>query len=76
MFFLGVGMLAFAVVNRNRLFRVGEAIPLMAFGLAIPFCTAVQVVIAGGLCMTVSGLATAGIQQWQLRNDRKDRDSN
>ena len=76
MFFCGVGVLVFAVVNHRRLCYLGTAIPLMAFGLAIPLCTASQVVIAAGLCMMVGGLAMAGIQYWQLRSNGKDHGSN
>ena len=75
-FFVGVGALVFAVVNRKRLYYVGAAIPLMTFGLAIPLCSASQVVIAGGLCLMAGGLATAGIQHWQLRSYEKDYGSN
>jgi hypothetical protein len=66
-FFVGVGVLTFAAINRDRLYYVGAALPLMAFGLAIPLCSAAQTIIAAGLCMTAGGLAMAALQQWQLR---------
>ena len=75
-FFLGVGLLIFAVLDRQRRPYAGGAIPLMAFAGAIPLCSPAQVVIAGGLCWAVGGLATAGFQAWQLRGHGNDHGTN
>jgi hypothetical protein len=74
-FFLGVGLLIFAVLDRRRRPYAGGAIPLMAFAAAIPLCSPAQVVIAAGLCWAAGGIATAGLQAWQLRRNANDHDT-
>ncbi len=75
-FFVGVGLLIFAVLDRRRRPYAGGAIPLMAFAVAIPLCSPTQVVFAAGLCWTVGGSATAGLQSWQLRRGSNNHDAN
>lgn len=71
-FFVGVGLLIFAALDRQRRHYAGGAIPLMAFAVAIPFCSPAQVVIAAGLCLALGGGATAGLQAWGLRKHGND----
>ena len=66
--FCGLGVLLVALLSRGRLHYAGGAVPLVAFGLAIPFCTPRQVLVAAGLCLAAAGLATATIQALQLRS--------
>jgi hypothetical protein len=65
-FFIGVGLTVFAMLEPRRRYFLGGAIPLMAFGLAIPLCSPSGIVMAGGLCMAVGCFGGAVIQSWQL----------
>jgi hypothetical protein len=75
-FFLGVGLLIFAVLDRQRRHYAGAAIPLMAFAVAIPLSTPAQIVIAAGLCWAAGGITTAGLQAWGLRRHGNDHGTN
>jgi FtsH-binding integral membrane protein len=66
--FVGHGVFLVGVLTRGRAHYIGSALPLIAFGLAIPFCTPQQVLIAAGLCLVVAGLAAAALQSRQLRS--------
>jgi len=67
LFFVGVALIPWALSKRGRLHGLGAAIPLMLFGVAVPVCTARQVVVGAGMAIAVAGLAVAAIQSWQLR---------
>ncbi len=66
-FFVGVATLVFALADRRRLSYLAAAVPLMAYGVVIPLLTRQQVIVAGGIFMTVACLAAAAIQTVQLR---------
>lgn len=67
-FFVGGTLLLFAFTQYQRLYLLGVAIPLIAFGMAIPFCQATQEVRAlAGVAGLIGGVLTAAIQSWQLR---------
>jgi hypothetical protein len=66
-FFVGVATLVFGLADRRRVSYLAAAVPLMAYGLVIPLLTRQQVIVAGGVCMTVACLAVAAIQTAQLR---------
>ena len=74
MFFLGLVMAWFAVIDRTRRYYFGIALPLIVFGLAILFCDPRQTRAGMGLMLIAIGLATAAIQMWQLRNQRRNAD--
>ena len=67
-FFVGVAALVVALIDRRRVSYLAAAVPLMAFGLAIPLLTPGQVIPAGGGCVTAACLAAAVIQTVQLRH--------
>lgn len=69
LFFVGLGLLLVPILSPKRFAYAGAAVPLMAFGLALPFCDARGSAVAAGLCLTAAGLATAALQTWQLRSD-------
>jgi hypothetical protein len=66
-FFVGVATLVVALTDRRRLSYLAAAVPLMAYGVVIPLLTRQQVIVAGGVCMTVACLSAAAIQTVQLR---------
>jgi len=66
-FFVGVAALAVALTDRRRVSYLAAAVPLMAFGLAIPLLTRNQVILAGGVCLSAACLSAAVIQTVQLR---------
>jgi hypothetical protein len=67
LFFVGLALLIFALFDRRRLYYVAGAIPMMAWGIAVPMLPSHQVLVAGGICMLVGGLGAAAIQSVQLR---------
>lgn len=71
-FGIGVALLATALASRPRRYHAGFGVPLMGFGLVIPFASAQQVIIAAGLALLAGGLAAASIQHWQLRARRNE----
>ena len=71
-FFVGVALLVLGAIDRTRRHYVGGALPLMTFGLAIPFFSARGVMIGGGLCLMFAGLAAAAIQNWPLGRAEAD----
>jgi hypothetical protein len=72
---LGLAVAWFAVIDRTRRYYLGVALPLMALGLAIPFCEPHQIRGGAGLMVIAAGLATAAIQLWQLRGQRRATDA-
>jgi MFS family permease len=76
MFFLGLIIAWFAVVDRTRRFYAGTAIPLIVFGLTIPYCDSRQVGIGAGLMVIAVAIMTAAIQEWQLRDQRRKMNAN
>ena len=75
-FFPGLGLAWFGVIDRTRRYYIGGALPLIIFGLMIPFCDPRQIRAGAGLMLIAIGLLTAAIQMWQLRNQRSDTDAN
>jgi hypothetical protein len=69
-FFPGLAIAWFGVIDRTRRYYIGSALPLIIFGLAIPFCDPRQVRSGVGLMLIAIGLATAAIQTWQLHSQR------
>lgn len=67
MFFVGVGLLLFAFVDRRRLYYVGGGLALMVAGTAVPTLAPSQVIAVGGLCIAVGCFSAAAVQFWQLR---------
>jgi len=65
-FFVGLAALLVALGDRRRISYLGAALPLMAFGLAIPLLERSQVILAGGACVAVGCLTAAAIQAYQL----------
>ena len=74
MFFLGLATAWFAVIDRTRRYYAGIALPLVVFGLAIPYCDPRQGRVGAGLMVMAGALATAAIQEWQLRSQRRSTD--
>ena len=75
-FFPGLALAWFGVIDRTRRYYLGGALPLIIFGLVIPFCDPRQVRAGAGLMLIAIGLATAAIQMWQLRSQRRTTDAN
>jgi len=67
LFIFGVAALVVALTDRRRVYHLAGAFPLMAWGIAVPKLAPNQVIVAGGIAMTVAGLAAAAIQSVQLR---------
>jgi hypothetical protein len=67
LFFICLGMLVVAMLDRRRRYYLGAAVPFMVLGLAIPLLTPNRVIIAVGLSLMFAGLAAASIQTLQLR---------
>ena len=67
LFFIGLGVLVVAMLDRQRRYYLGAAVPFMVLGLAIPLLTPNRVIIAVGLSLMFAGLAAASIQTLQLR---------
>ncbi len=76
LFFLGLATAWFAVIDRTRRYYAGIAIPLIVFGLAIPYCDPRQGRVGAGLMVIAGALATAAIQVWQLHSQRRNKDVN
>lgn len=76
LFFLGLGLAWVGVTGRTRRSYIGGGLPLIVFGLSIPFCDPQQVRVGAGLMVIAGGLATAAIQVWQLRSQRRNTDAN
>lgn len=70
LFLFGVAALVLALADRRRMYYLAGAIPLMAWGIAVPMLAPDQVIVAGGIAMTVGGLAAAAIQSVQLRRTK------
>ena len=75
-FFVGLALGWFGVIDATRRFYLGCAVPMIVFGLAIPFCDPRQIHVGAGLMLIAIGLASAAIQTWQLRRQRSDTDAN
>jgi hypothetical protein len=75
-FFPGLALAWFAVIDRTRRYYAGTALPLVVFGLVIPFCDPRQIRAGVGLMVIAIGLATAAIQTWQLRCEGRAADGN
>lgn len=75
LFFLGLATAWFSVIDRTRRYYVGMALPLIVFGLAVPFCSPRQVRAGAGIMLIAIGLATAAIQVWQLRSQGRNADA-
>lgn len=67
MFFVGVGLLVFALVDRRRLYYVGGGLALMVAGALVPTLAPAQVIAVGGLCIAVGCYSAAAVQFRQLR---------
>lgn len=67
-FAVGTGMLLVSLCDRRRRYWLGSALPLMAYGVAIPLLRPSEVIMAAGIVLAAAGLATAMIQIRQLRN--------
>lgn len=66
-FFCGLATLLLGLFDRTRRPCIAAGLPLMAFGLAIPFCTPREVVIVGGICVMAAGLGQAAVMSYQLK---------
>ena len=66
-FIVGVMCALTALSGRARRVYAASALALIPFGAVLPLCSGPQIGLAGGFAMIVAGLATAGIQAWQLR---------
>jgi hypothetical protein len=64
---LGVMLVPLALSSRGRRSLLAGAAALIPFGLALPLCSAAQVVVVGGLAMMLAGLLAGAIQAGQLR---------
>ena len=71
MFVFGLVMLIPVLRDRNRLPDLGIAVPLIACGLAIPFCSISPWVVLGATFM-VGGLATAALTAHCLKGEAAD----
>lgn len=67
LFFIGLGALMFAFLDRRRMYYAGGGVQLMVLGLMMPLLSPQQVIIAIGVNMAVGCLLVAGIQMVQLR---------
>lgn len=76
LFFLGLALAWFGVIDRTRRYYIGSALPSIVFGLAIPFCDPPQVRAGAGLMVIAVGLTTGAIQMWQLRSQWRNTDAN
>jgi hypothetical protein len=59
---------ALALSSPGRRSYFAAAAALLGYGVLIPICSPRQFIIAGGVAMVFTGLATAAIQAWQLRS--------
>ncbi|MFZ5832721.1 MAG: hypothetical protein ACOY3P_21750 [Planctomycetota bacterium] len=72
LFFMGLAIAWFAVVDRTRRSYFGAALPMILFGLAVPFLDPRGIRTGAGLMVVGAALATAAIQLWQLRQQRME----
>jgi hypothetical protein len=71
MFLFGLVMLIPVLRDRNRLPDLGIAVPLIACGLAMPFCSISPWVVLGATFMA-GGLATAALMAHCLKGEAAD----
>lgn len=71
LFVFGLGMVVPVLRDRNRLPDLGVAVPLIACGLVIPFCSVSPWVVLGAT-FTVGGLATAALTAHCLKGEAAD----
>jgi hypothetical protein len=67
LFFIGLGALMLAFLDRRRMYYAGGGVQLMILGLVLPLLAPRQIVIAIGVNMAIGCLIVAAIQWVQLR---------
>jgi|GEM_PF-2913628 len=73
-FVIGLGVTITAVAHRNRISYLGIALPIMALGLALPWCdTMRQKLFVVGLVACYGALATSALQALRLRRERLEK---